>query len=65
LKKNARNNDSGIFICKIEKKMPKIMILAFLNAKLKKNSRNNDSGIFICKIEKKMPKIMILAFLYV
>jgi hypothetical protein len=29
-KKNARNNDSDVFICKIEKKMPEIMILAFL-----------------------------------
>jgi hypothetical protein len=29
-KKNAGNNDSDSFICKIEKKMPEIMILAFL-----------------------------------
>jgi hypothetical protein len=29
-KKNAVNNDSGIFICIIEKKMLEIIILAFL-----------------------------------
>jgi hypothetical protein len=49
----------------IEKKMPEIMILAFLYAKLKKNAVNNDSGGFICIIEKKMLELMILAFLYI
>jgi hypothetical protein len=39
-------------MCIIEK-MPEIMILAFLYAKLKKNTINNDSGIFIYIIEKK------------
>jgi hypothetical protein len=54
LKKNARTNDSGVFICKMEKKhqnyssgilyvkngkkMPKLMVLAFLcNINHKKN----------------------------
>jgi hypothetical protein len=38
-KKNARNNDSGIFMCIIEKKTPELMIPAFLYVNGKKNAK--------------------------
>jgi hypothetical protein len=38
LKKNAKNNDSGGFICIIEKKTPELMIPVFLYVKWKKNA---------------------------
>jgi hypothetical protein len=33
IEKNAGNNNFGIFICKIEKKMPELIILVFLYVK--------------------------------
>ncbi|PKK72204.1 hypothetical protein RhiirC2_710552 [Rhizophagus irregularis] len=48
-KENAGTNDSGIFICKIEKKTPKLSVSAFLHVKSKRRT----------------PELIISAFLYV
>jgi hypothetical protein len=47
LKKNARNNDSGIFICKIEKKRQNYSSGVLYVKKWKKNSKTNGFGIFM------------------
>jgi hypothetical protein len=51
-------------MCIIEKKMPELMILAFLYVKWKKKRRNYSSGVLYVKNGKKMPKLMVPVFLY-
>jgi hypothetical protein len=64
MEKKRQNYSSGVFMYIIEKKMPKLIIPAFLCIIEKKNAGTNDSGVFICKM-KKNAETIVPAFLCV